>query len=390
MSIAQPISPGLEGVVLTSTQLSRIDGEAGQLRYVGYSIHELAEHASFEEICYLLWHGVLPSTSELASFREQLALERRVSSTELALVDSIPSSGHGMDALRTLTSGLAQLDPEAEDLSLAAAERVGMRLLGKLPVLIAAWEQRRRGNPIVTADPELGQAANFLWMLHGQQPTLAAEQALTAYLVLLAEHGLNASTFAARVAISAQSDIYAAITAAIAVLKGLLHGGANQKAMEAFLAIGRPENAQAYIEDLLKRRGRLMGVGHRIYKVEDPRVQHLREHSAVLASEQNKNWHTVVDAVGQVVAQHPYFVERKLNPNVEFYSAPLLYQLGLPLDLFTVVFALSRIAGWVGHIREQISENRIIRPTAIYSGPADRVFRTIDQRVRSIQPATYM
>lgn len=383
----QAASPGLEGVVLTSTRLSRIDGDAGQLQYVGYDIHELARQASFEEICLLLWHGELPSASELADFREQLAKQRQLSAEELALVDSIPLSGHGMDALRTLTSGLALLDPHADELSLDAAERVGTRLLAKLPVLIAAWDRRRRGQPMVPADPQLGQAANMLWMIHGQQPTPAAEQALTAYLVLLAEHGLNASTFAARVAISAQADVYAALTAATAVLKGVLHGGANQKAMEAFLAIGTPAQASPYIEALLQRRGRLMGVGHRIYKVEDPRVQQLREHVEALAHDQTQSSHTVADAVAQVVAQHPYFVERQLNPNVEFYSAPLLYQLGLPLDLFTVAFALSRIAGWVGHIREQISENRIIRPKATYSGPADRAVIPIEQRAE-VSPAS--
>jgi len=378
--IAEHAAPGLEGVVLTSTQLSRIDGEVGQLRYLGYDIHELAQQATFEEICLLLWHGALPSAKELAGFREQLAIERRISAEELALVQGIPLSGHGMDALRTLASGLAQLDPHANDLSPEAAERIGIRLLGKLPVLIAAWERRRRGYEPIAADPELGHAANILLMLHGKRPSALAERALSTYLVLLAEHGLNASTFAARVAISAQADVYAAITAAIAVLKGLLHGGANQMAMEAFLEIGTAERAGQYIEELLKRHGRLMGVGHRIYRVEDPRVRHLRAHVKALAGEREGNWHAVADAVGHVVVRHPYFVERQLNPNVEFYSAPLLYELGLPLDLFTVAFALSRIAGWIGHIREQIAENRIIRPKAAYSGPADRAFVAIDQR----------
>jgi citrate synthase len=277
-----------------------------------------------------------------------------------------------MDAMRSLASALAQLDPQADLLSQAEAERIGMRMLGKLPVLIAAWDRRRRGLAPVAADPELSHAANILLMLRGEYPQPAEVRALDTYLVLLAEHGLNASTFAARVAISAQSDVYAAMVAAIATLKGLLHGGANQKAMEAFLAIGSPDRAAAMIDAMLVRHERLMGIGHRIYKVEDPRVRHLRIQVQSLTEQPQANWYRVADAVGAVVAQHPYFVARHLNPNVEFYSAPLLYDLGIPLDLFTAVFALSRTAGWLAHIREQIAENRIIRPKSAYSGPPMR------------------
>lgn len=365
-------APGLEDVVLTSTRISQIDGVAGRLSYAGYDIHELAERLSFEEVCWLLWYGELPTTPEVAELRAEIAAERPLSPAEHALVEGIPLSGHGMDALRTLASGLAQLDPRAEQLSQAAAARVGVRLIAKLPALIAAWDRRRRGLAPIAPDPALGTAANMLLMLHGAPPDPAAERALNTYLVLLAEHGLNASTFAARVTISAQSDVYAAIVAAISALKGLLHGGANQKAMETFLAIGSPERAAAAIEDLLARRERLMGIGHRIYKVEDPRVPHLRQAVLSLDGRPEAAWYRVADSVGQVVARHPYFVERQLNPNVEFYSAPLLYALGIPLDLFTVAFALSRTAGWVAHIREQIAENRIIRPKAAYSGPPPR------------------
>jgi citrate synthase len=380
MEPKQRPSAGLEGVVLTSTKLSRIDGIAGQLSYAGYDIEGLAQQASFEEVCWLLWHGELPTAQELASFRERLAAERHLSADELGLVDATPLTGHGMDALRTLASALAQLDPQAEELSLEAAERVGLRLLGKLPALIAAWERRRHGLEPVAPDDQLSHAANVLLMLRGDAPSEEAARALNTYLVVLAEHGLNASTFAARVVISTQADIYAAIVAAIAALKGLLHGGANQKAMEAFLEIGAPERAQAYIEGLLARRGRLMGIGHRIYRVEDPRVRHLRAQVTALADQSGSHWPEVTDAVGQVVASHPYFAERQLNPNVEFYSAPLLYALGLPLDLFTVAFALSRTAGWIAHIREQVAENRIIRPRADYGGPAPREFTPVDRR----------
>jgi citrate synthase len=378
--MAAQTAAGLEGVVLTSTRLSKIDGTAGQLSYVGYNIHALAEQTSFEEVCFLLWNGELPTAAQLSEFRAGIIAEQALSQAELALLASVPTEGHGMDALRTLASAIAQLDPRAEELSDANAVRIGTKLLGKLSALITAWDRRRRGLAPIESDPQLGYAANMLLMLHGRRPGPSAEKALNTYLVLLAEHGLNASTFAARVAISAQSDVYSAMVAAIATLKGLLHGGANQKAMEAFLEIGTPENAATYIDALLKRRGRLMGIGHRIYRVEDPRVRHLRARVEALAQEQGGTSHLVTEEVGRVVARHPYFAERQLNPNVEFYSAPLLYELGLPLDLFTVAFALSRTAGWIAHIREQLAENRIIRPKADYSGPPPREFVAIEGR----------
>lgn len=365
---------GLENVVVASTRLSAIDGAAGRLSYAGYDIHDLAERASYEEVIYLLWYGELPNQHELRDFSRRLLAERCLTDAELALVRGIPAGGHGMDALRTLVSGLAQLDPRADDLDAEQVEQIGIRLIAKMPVLIAAWERARRGLAPAEPDPSLGHAANALAMLHGHQPSPAAAQAFNTYLVLLAEHGLNASTFAARVAIGAGADVYCAIVAAIGTLKGLLHGGANQKAMETFLQIGAPEHAGDYIEGLLARHERLMGVGHRIYKVEDPRVRHLRRQVAALAQGSDSRWQAIADQVAQVVAEHPHFVRRQLNPNVEFYSAPLLYTLGLPLDLFTAAFAMSRVAGWMAHIREQLADNRLIRPKADYAGPAARGF----------------
>jgi len=317
----------------------------------------------------------------LKAFSERLRAERGLSEAELMLVRNTPPSGHGMDALRTMVSALAQLDEQAEDISPQNVERVGIRIAAKMPSLIAAWDRLRNGQPPVAADPSLSHAANFLYMLKGERPSAAYARAFDTYLVLLAEHGLNASTFAARVAIGAQADVYCAIVAAIGTLKGLLHGGANQKAMETFLEIGAPENARPYIDNLVKNHGRLMGVGHRIYRVEDPRMRHLRKQFLALAAEGAGQWHEIAEEVGRVILEHPHFVERKLNPNVEFYSAPLLYSLGLPLDLFTVAFAMSRIAGWMAHIREQLADNRLIRPKADYSGPAPREFVSLEQRV---------
>ena len=371
---------GLENVVVASTKLSAIDGTAGHLSYAGYNIHDLAEQAAYEEGLFLLWYGELPNTRELHDFNARLQAERALSEAELAFVRGIPAGGHGMDALRTLISGLAQLDLHADDLSSEQVERIGMRVAAKMPALIAAWDRARRGLAPILPEANLGHSANFLYMLHGQVPSPAAARAFDTYLVLLAEHGLNASTFAARVAIGAGADVYCAITAAISTLKGLLHGGANQKAMETFLQIGVPENAGDYIEAMLARHERLMGVGHRIYKVEDPRVRHLRRQVQALADDSSGRWQAIAEQVGRVVAEHPHFVRRQLNPNVEFYSAPLLYMLGLPLDLFTAAFAVSRMAGWMAHIREQLSDNRLIRPKADYDGPATRAFVGLKQR----------
>jgi citrate synthase len=371
---------GLENVVVASTRLSAIDGTTGRLSYAGYDIHDLAERASYEEVLFLLWFGELPNARELSDFKARLQAERSLGPAEHELVRGSPAAGHGMDALRTLLSGLAQLDPHADDLSPAAVEQIGLRVAAKLPTLIAAWDRTRRGLAPIEPDANLGHAANFLYMLHGQAPNPAAARALDTYLVLLAEHGLNASTFAARVAIGAGADVYCALVGAIGTLKGLLHGGANQKAMEAFLQIGAPENASDYIEAMLARHERLMGVGHRIYKVEDPRVRHLRRHVQALSAGGEGRWQAIAEQVARVVAEHPHFTKRQLNPNVEFYSAPLLYTLELPLDLFTAAFALSRVAGWMAHIREQLADNRLIRPKADYSGPAARGFVAIEDR----------
>lgn len=372
---------GLENVVVATTALSAIDGTAGRLSYAGYDIHELANRISFEEVFFLLLRGELPSASELAVFQQKLVAQRALDDAELAFVKGIPREGHGMDALRTLVSALTQRTPEAA-LTVEEAERLGILVAAKMPTMIAAWHRLRGGQEPIAPDPQLGHAANFLWMLHGERPTPTAEHAFNTYMVLLAEHSLNASTFAARVAIGSQADIGGAFVAAVATLKGLLHGGANQKAMEAFLAIGEPEHAYEFVEGIVARHERLMGVGHRIYKVEDPRVRHLRAQVAELAEAgQGAHWQAVADQVASVIAEHPHFTRRHLAPNVEFYSAPLLYALGIPLDLFTCAFALSRVAGWTAHIREQIADNRLIRPKAEYNGPMPRRVVAIEERM---------
>lgn len=372
---------GLEAVVAAETRLGAIDGTAGTLHYAGYDIHDLAETASFEEVLYLLLHGELPTAAELATLKGELATAQ-TDATALALLHGLPPGGAPIDALRTAVSALAQLDPRAEDLSAENALRVGVRLAGLMPVALASAERRARGQQPVAPRPDLSHAANVLYMLNGTPPGKTAERALNTYMVLLAEHGLNASTFAARVATGANADAYAAITAAIATLKGDAHGGANRRAMEMLLAIGDPERVETYIEESLRIKRRLMGIGHRIYRTRDPRARHLENMARALADETgDRRGYEIAHRLEEVAARHPYYVERKLYPNVEFFSAPVLHGLGMRPELMPAAFALSRIAGWTAHILEQLADNRLIRPSAIYVGPAPRTFVSLARRL---------
>lgn len=379
--MATHVSMGLDGTIVAETRLGAIDGAGGRLSFCGYDIHALAGGAAWEEVLHLLWHGELPGAGELAELRRGLEAERALSGAELALVRALPREGHAMDVLRAAVSLLAGLHRPATmraDTILAD----GLRLTAKLPMLVAAWARLREGLEPVAAEPGLGHAAAFLHALHGRRPTAEEEAALNSYMVLLAEHGLNVSTFVARIVASAQNDLYAAVDAALAALKGVAHGGANEMAMRTFLAIGGPEGVAAHVDGLVARGERLMGVGHRIYRTEDPRVRHLRRHSAILAARPGVDGapHAVAEAVAAYVLEHPHFRGRTLFPNVEFYSAPLLYQLGLPLDTFTLAFAIARMPGWVGHIREQLGVARLVRPEAEYVGPAPRAFAPLAER----------
>jgi|HigsolmetaAR206D_1030411.scaffolds.fasta_scaffold11176_1 Citrate synthase len=381
-------SVGLDGVIVARSSLASIDGTAGYLRYSGYNIHDLVQ-ASWEEVVYLLWNGDLPNQSQLAAFKQELASQRALSDEEMAIVRAVPRTGHGMDALRSITSLISQINPEVS--AIMTPETVfksGAFLLARIPTALAAWIRLRDGKEPVAPDPELDHASNLLYMIYGRRPTENEARAINTYMILLAEHSLNVSTFTGRVVTSAQNDLGSAITAAIAALKGLSHGSANEFAMRTFLDIGSPERAEEAIDELLARKERLMGVGHRIYKTEDPRVRHLRTNSAALAADpvvqenvpDGAKAHAIAERVSQVVINHPHFQARKLFPNVEFYSAPLLYQLGLPLDCFTAAFACSRLPGWTAHIREQLLDNRLMRPSAEYIGPEDREFVPLAER----------
>ncbi|NNJ11619.1 tungsten formylmethanofuran dehydrogenase [Chloroflexales bacterium ZM16-3] len=374
-------SMGLDGTIVAQTQLGLIDGTAGRLSFCGYSVHDLADSAQWEEVLHLLWHGDLPTSGQLAALRANLAAARALTPEEIALVRGLPRVGHAMDVLRAAVSLLAGLhQPTTMRADTIFAD--GLRLAAKLPMLVAAYARLREGREPVQPDADLGHAAAFLHALHGRRPAPEEEAALNTYMVLLAEHGLNVATFVARVVASAQNDLYTAIDAAMAALKGISHGGANEHAMRAFLSIGDPADAPAFIKDLLARKARLMGVGHRIYQTEDPRVRHLRQHSAALAARSgaDSRAHAVAEAVAASIIDHPHFQARKLYPNVEFYSAPLLYQLGLPLDTFTLAFAMARLPGWVGHVREQLGVARLVRPEAEYVGPAPRAFVALEDR----------
>jgi citrate synthase len=371
---------GLAGVVVADTSMSYIDGQAGVLEYQGVAIEDLAEHASYEEVVYLLWHGKLPTARELKYFRSDLAeCCRTIPEQVIDTFRGFPEDVHPMAALRTGVSLLGLHDPRAEAESRPAAEAKATRLVAGIPTLTAVFERLRNGKEPVEPDPELGHAANFLYMLTGEAPSEAAVQAVDTYLVLLADHGFNASTFTARTIASTGSDMYSAVTGAIGALKGPLHGGANQRVMETLFEIGEADKAEAWVADALDRGERIMGLGHRVYKVLDPRARILRRDAEALAADSDVGkWVDVAVAVADSATER--LKEKSIWPNVDFYSAPVLYAAGIPVDQFTSLFAMSRIAGWTGHILEQQSDNRLIRPRAQYVGLREQPYVPLDER----------
>lgn len=363
---------GLEGVIAAQTGLSRIDGLKGQLFYRGIDINDLAENGSFEEVAYLLWLGRLPTRSELDEFNARLAAYREMPMPLKMMLPNFPKQATPMEVLRTATSALSMFDPAANNTqSFEGNLDKAMRLTGAFPTILAAFDRTRDGLEPIDPDPELGHAANFLYMLHGVKPDADSVRALDVYLVLLAEHGLNASTFSARVTASTLGDLYSGVVSGLGTLKGPLHGGANQAVMEMLEEISEEENAKAYVDNALANNQRIMGIGHRVYKTEDPRVRHLRRLSAVLGIEVcEPKWHIISLRVEEVAL--PVLSKKQLYTNVDFYSAAVLHCLGIPTDMFTPMFAMARNIGWTAHIMEQYANNRLIRPRAEYVGP-DRV-----------------
>jgi citrate synthase len=377
---------GLEDVVAASSSICYLDGQRGVLAYYGYDIHDLARGASFEEVCYLLWHGRLPNRAELGDLQSQLAAARPVAEPIIRLMRQLPASdpstgsGSGMDMLRTLTSALGQYDPEAADNSAQANFRKAIRLTAQISSIVATYGRLQAGGGPIQPDPALGHAANFLYMLTGERPTSLAARAFDIALVLHADHELNASTFAARVAAATLTDIYSAIVAAIGTLKGPLHGGANADVMRLLIDVGQdatPERIDEAIRGRLARKVKIPGFGHRVYRTEDPRATHLRRMSKELGERAgNTRWFEMSQRIERLVTG-----EKKLYPNVDFYSASTYYTLGIPIDLFTPIFAVSRISGWTAHCLEQYANNRLIRPRTDYIGPEyPQTFISLDQR----------
>ena len=358
---------GLEGIVAASSGICWIDGEAGVLAYRGIDIHELAAKSTFEETAYLLWFGALPTAQQLESFRHELAQAREIDPKVVALLRALPASATPMEVLRTAVSALSMYDVDEKDNLHDANVRKSYRLTAQIPMLVAMFDRIRKDLPLVEADKSLSHAANFLWMLNGIKPSATAEKAFDVALILHADHELNASTFAARVIAATLSDIHSAVTGAIGALKGPLHGGANEAVMRMLYAIDKSgENPVEHVKAMLAAKKKISGFGHRVYHTEDPRATHLRKMSEELGrSSGNPKWFEMSRAVELYVVK-----EKKLNANVDFYSASTYTTLGIDIDLFTPIFAISRIAGWAAHVIEQLDDNRLIRPRADYIGPA--------------------
>src|SRR3954471_17474824 len=370
---------GLEDVVAASSAICYLDGDRGVLAYYGYDIHDLARGATFEEVCYLLWHGRLPNRAELGDLQSQVVAGRQLEEPILRLMKQLPASD-GMDLLRTLTSALGQYDRDAADSSPQANYRKAVRLTAQLGSLVATYGRMQQGGGPIQPDPALGHAANFLYMLTGNRPDALSTRAFDIALVLHADHELNASTFVARVAAATLTDLYSAVVGGIGALKGPLHGGANADVMRLLIDIGpeaSPERIDEAIRGKLAKKIKIPGFGHRVYHTEDPRATHLRRMSKELGERAgNTRWFEMSQRIETLVKG-----EKKLNPNVDFYSASTYYTLGIPIDLFTPIFAVSRISGWTAHCLEQYANNRLIRPRTDYIGPEyPQTFRPLDQR----------
>jgi citrate synthase len=373
---------GLEDVVAGESAICYLDGARGVLAYQGYDIHDLANAdrgASFEEVCYLLWHGRLPSRAELGDLQTQLAAARPLPEPVLRAMRSLPKVD-GMDALRTLTSILGHYDPDSTVMTPQANYRKAVRLTGQVGSLVATWGRMSSGGGQIDPDPALNHAGNFLYMLTGQRPSALATRAFDVSLVLHADHELNASTFAARVAAATLTDIHSTIVAAVGTLKGPLHGGANAEVMKMLLDIGQNatlERAEEFVRAKLARKEKISGFGHRVYRTEDPRATHLRRFSKLLGEKTGQpQWYQMSERIEALVKG-----DKGLYPNVDFYSASMFYAMGIPIDLYTPIFAVSRVSGWTAHVLEQYANNRLIRPRTDYVGPPyPQQFLSLDQR----------
>jgi citrate synthase len=367
MSTSILTSKGLEGVVAAVSGICFIDGDRGVLAYRGIDIHELADKSTFEETCYLLWFGKLPSRAELNEFKRTLAEERKLDASIINLLRQIPRHALPMDVLRTAVSALAFYDPEEKVNTPEANLHKSYRLTAQIAMIVAAYDRIRKGKSMVEPDRSLSHAGNFLLMLNGEPPSPTAERALDIALILHADHELNASTFAARVTAATLSDMHSAITSAIGALKGPLHGGANEALFAILVQIDKNgADPVEYVKGMLAQRKKVPGFGHRVYHTEDPRATHLRRMSKELGQSSGQGkWFEYSRKIEEYIN-----ADKKLNANVDFYSASTYHTLGIDVDLFTPIFAVSRVSGWTAHVMEQLSDNRLIRPRADYQGPA--------------------
>ncbi len=368
--MADDLKKGLEGVLVAESELSSIDGDEGRLIYRGYTIEDLAESASYEEVLYLLWYGRLPGEEDLEAFAEAMAAERGLEAPVLETVRALASAdANPMSALQTVVSELASFDPDADadPTDSEANFRKGRRITAKIPTILAAFERSRRGEEVLEPREDLGHAANFLYMLNGEEPDEVTAETFDQALVLHADHGLNASTFAAKVTSSTLADLHASITSAIGALSGSLHGGANQDVMAMLKEVDESEmEPLEWVETALENGRRVPGFGHRVYNVKDPRAKILGQRSEALGeAEGDMRWYEMSATIEEHLGE-----EKGLAPNVDFYSASTYYQMGIPIDLYTPIFAMSRSGGWIAHVLEQYEDNRLIRPRARYVGPA--------------------
>ena len=376
------VKAGLEGIAVGSTAISAVDGIAGKLIYRGIDIHDLASKSTFEETAYLIWFGKLPTRAQLEDLEAQLAREAPVAPGVIDALRRLPAGVAPMDALRTAVSLLHHFDPDGDDNSLPAAQRKAIRLTAQTATVTAAIERLRRGKEPVAPDPSLSYAANFIWMLNDEKPHATATKSLDIALILHADHGFNASTFAARVITSTLTDIHSAITGAVGCLKGPLHGGANEAVMKTLLAVKQQVDAgeitgiEQWTRQALADKKLLMGFGHRVYKTEDPRATHLRRMSKELCAQAGQPWWFEWSSKMEEIVK----AEKGLNPNVDFYSATVYYVLGFPPDMYTCLFSVARMSGWTAHVIEQLGNNRIIRPESEWIGLNDVPYVPIEER----------
>ncbi|MGZ5435886.1 MAG: citrate/2-methylcitrate synthase [Pyrinomonadaceae bacterium] len=373
---ASAVATGLRGVIAAASSIGDVNGEKGELIYQGVNIHDLATKSTFEEVVFLLWNGRLPKRDELDELRQSLSASYQIPESILELIKGFPADADPMDSLRTAVSALALTDKDKRDLSRENSIKVATRLTAQFPTIVAAFDRARNGKVFVHPEPKFDIATNFLYMLTGEMPDEFDAHALDVALILQADHELNASTFTARVVAGTLADMYSAVTAAIGALSGPLHGGANTAIMKILLEIDDVNKVEGFVKDALSKKKKIMGFGHAVYKTEDPRATHLRRLSKEMGERKgDTKWYDITAKLEEIMKR-----EKGLLPNVDAYSASTYYMMGIPLDLYTPIFAISRISGWTAHILEQYADNKLIRPRAEYVGPRNVTYVPIDER----------